>query len=399
VSGTSKLPKKDICDDLSVFCPDVKKFGNPENCTTYFLCNDTSLYLRSCNPGETFHQAPSKCKKGQQQCVECEDGLEYDYKGHIVGLSTTPKPVTTTKATTTTARLVQSSTSMSSSTSEVTTAETSTTAVSGSDNSTTDVCLDKQIYCPNVKNLSDPRDCNNYFECFERKLYERSCSTGEKFHQNVFKCRSGEPSCFNCTKPPVINFTDFIVYPTTAAPEPVITTEVTTTTAPLVQSSTSMSSSTSERTSTETTTTSRSTTLHQTSTTSVSPSWTSSTSTAHVTTQSEGITAGSTTSEPPPASSPPSSSPAVSMTTTAATTAVTTHPVTNASDVSQRLTSTSTTVTFTSKVTTAVDTETTTSGAKGTTAVTVTDPRQTTTGESSHLQSSHLNCSLDSSRK
>ena len=93
---------KDVCFD-EINCPDVtRNLSDPEDCTKYFVCIGTSLYPRSCNHGETFHQNAYRCLSTKRSCAQpCI--VETNYTDHIVYPTTTwpLEPVTTPEATTT----------------------------------------------------------------------------------------------------------------------------------------------------------------------------------------------------------------------------------------------------------------------------------------------------------
>ena len=138
---SSRAPTRDLCIDLYVYCPEVKNLSDPENCNKYFVCNDSSLYSRSCNSDEKFHQNALKClRTGQSASCAARCIRDTGYKKHIVYDLTTvqTQPVTTettiTPTTTTTATtipLVVKTTSTSRPTTEGTTTATSQSTTQG----------------------------------------------------------------------------------------------------------------------------------------------------------------------------------------------------------------------------------------------------------------------------
>jgi len=73
-----------VCFD-PVICTRPQNVSDPENCTTYFYCDGSNLYSRSCGPGETFHQVSYKCTSGKPSCYDgCVGVGVKDYKQHIV---------------------------------------------------------------------------------------------------------------------------------------------------------------------------------------------------------------------------------------------------------------------------------------------------------------------------
>jgi len=110
----------DVCfDDIN--CPQPSNVADPENCTTYFLCDGASLFSRTCPVGEFFHQNVYRCTATARSCaIPCRDN-QMAYKNSIV-TTTSSRPDTTseTSAVTTSQTTAQSTPSPSHATSRAT---------------------------------------------------------------------------------------------------------------------------------------------------------------------------------------------------------------------------------------------------------------------------------------
>ena len=152
--------------------------SDPENCSGYFVCMGSSLYPRSCNPGETFHQNILQCLTTQESCQEScvKNG---SYKQHIVYATTTPVPVAVMSTEMTSSIASQRSPTtlapVVSTSSAVAMETTTSTAVTGSDvtrsSSVTTSSVTRASVSQSVSAVSEPRRTTSNWQTTAGELH------------------------------------------------------------------------------------------------------------------------------------------------------------------------------------------------------------------------------------